>query len=55
MQKAERSYQKDLVSFQSVDTSTGLDSNKKKTDEAQCSAATTNGNITRFLNICSEH
>ncbi|CAL9060121.1 zinc finger protein ZOP1-like [Musa acuminata AAA Group] len=42
--KAERSYQKDLVSFRSVDTSTGLDSNKKKTDEAQCSAATTNGN-----------
>ncbi|URE49535.1 U1 zinc finger [Musa troglodytarum] len=42
--KAERSYQKDLASFQRVDTSTGLDSNKKKTDEAQCSAATTNEN-----------
>ncbi|URE20899.1 U1 zinc finger, partial [Musa troglodytarum] len=37
-----KSYQNDLASFQRADTSDGLQSNKKITDEAQCSAATRN-------------
>ncbi|XP_064973991.1 zinc finger protein ZOP1 [Musa acuminata AAA Group] len=40
--KAKKSYQNDLASFQRVDTSDGLQSNKTITDEAQCSAATRN-------------
>lgn len=49
MQKAKKSYQNDLASFQRVDTSDGLQSNKTITDEAQCSAATRNGNKTNIL------
>nr|XP_018684889.1 PREDICTED: zinc finger protein ZOP1-like isoform X2 [Musa acuminata subsp. malaccensis] len=40
--KAKKSYQNDLASFQRVDTSDGLQSNKTITDEALCSAATRN-------------